>query len=50
MTPLERPYALIREDAWQEFLERYGSERRESLENWFNPHSRWPQFLLDKNR
>lgn len=44
------PYVLVREDAWRDFLARVDPGRRADLENWYNPHSLRPRFLLDKNR
>jgi hypothetical protein len=43
-------YVLIREDAFQTFLDRAGPERRESLRDWYNPYQVRPEFLLQKNR
>ena len=37
-------------DAYRRFLELSGAERRQTLENWFNPYQLRPAFLLEKNR
>ena len=50
MRALNGPYILIREDLWELFLQRCDPQKRESLQDWFNPWQLRPQFLLEKNQ
>ena len=38
-------YVLIREDLWQEYLQREDDEIAENLMNWHNPYIQRPEFI-----
>lgn len=42
---LQYPYHLLREDVWQQYLERIPGKQAASHNNWYNPHQTRPEFL-----
>ena len=43
--PIDGRYTLVREDIWQQYLEREDEEIAETYRNWFNPYQVRPRFI-----
>ncbi|MDY3759296.1 MAG: hypothetical protein SOZ72_07960, partial [Treponema sp.] len=48
ITEINTEYILIKENLWQQYLEKEEKEISDSFKNWYNPHMIRPSFIRRK--